>query len=193
MSAQDVAAELREVAARLANMTPILEVVAADVRTIIDDRFENLNTPSGQPWAELSEAALMARARRVRGYTYNNTIGPLREGERRRTARRWTRRIATRVATAVFNAKPLQDTGRLRASITTEVGATSIAFGTNVVYAAAQNFGYPENKMFGGEVAPIPARQYLPISADGTTLEPEDFWREQFQRIERWIVTGEVT
>lgn len=156
MSAQDVAAELREVAARLANMTPILEVVAADVRTKIDDSFSNSSTPTGAPWDALSDGTIAINPRRAGG-------------------------------------SPLLDTGRLRASITTSVTANSLTFGTNVVYAAAQNFGNPRNTLFGGRPAPIPARQYLPISADGSTLEPADFWREQFQRIERWIVTGEVT
>lgn len=190
-SISDKARELREVAARLSNMTPVLQVVAADVRTLIDDRFEQTTTPTGQPWAELSEATLMQRARRARGFTNNRTIGPLREGERRRTARRWTRRVAERVSDVVFGAKALSDTGRLRRSITTSVGTRSLTFGTNVVYAAKQNFGDSSNT-WGGHPAPVPARQYLPIDSSGR-LVPTSFWTEQYERISHWLATGQVT
>jgi phage gpG-like protein len=188
----DTVRELRGVAQRTGDMTPILRVVAADIRTKIDDSFEQLKTPSGDMWPDLSEATLMERAKRARGFTTNRTIGPLREGERRRTARRWTARLRERVDDVIFNARALNDTGRLRRSITTQVGPRSLSFGTNVVYAAKQNFGDDSN-MFGGHAAPVPARRYLPTSEDGTRLEPESFWQPQFDRIEHWLATGEVT
>jgi phage gpG-like protein len=188
----DMAAELRGIARRLENMAPILRVVAADVRTKIDDSFNTVATPEGTPWDDLSEAALMGRARRARGFTTNRLIGPLPEGQRRRTAKRWTRRVAERVQNAVFNAKPLNDTARLRRSITTRVDARSMAFGTNVVYAAKQNFGDASNT-FGGHPAPVPARRFLLLSPDGKSLAPADWWANQFARVSHWLITGEVT
>lgn len=146
----DAARDLRAIAARLNDMTPILRVKAQDIQTYVDDRFAQSNTPSGQPWRGLSDATEAINPRRVGG-------------------------------------SPLLDTGRLRASITTQVGPRSLSFGTNVVYAAAQNFGNPDNRLFGGPPAPIPSRQFLPVSRDGRTLEPEPFWSQVFQDIEHWI------
>ena len=87
---------------------------------------------------------------------------------------------------------PLADTGRLRASITYDAQSRSLSFGTNVVYAAKQHFGDPNNRMFGGSPAPVPARAYLLVDQAGN-LVPREFWEEQFCIIERWIATGEVS
>lgn len=50
-----------EIAARLADMSPILEVVAQDVKTAIDDSFAQQSSPDGTPWAPLSRATLSKR------------------------------------------------------------------------------------------------------------------------------------
>lgn len=151
----DAVRDLRAVAARLSDMTPILRVVAQDVQTYVDDRFAAANTPAGQPWRALSPATESINPRRVGG-------------------------------------SPLLDTGRLRASITTQVGPRSLSFGTNAVYAAAQNFGNPDNRLFGGPPAPVPSRQFLPVARDGRMLEPEAWWAERFAAIEHWLATGEI-
>lgn len=196
----EAARELRGIAQRLNDMTPILRVVAADIRTKIDDSFgQSKSAIDGAPWADLSEATLMQRARRARGYNVDRTIGPLgpeaydSQGRRRRTAKRWTRRVAQRVQEAVFSAKPELDTGRERQSITTQVGPRSLSFGSNAVYAAKQNFGDPSNT-WGGHPAPVPARPFLLVEGarGAQTLAPDDFWTEQFERIEHWLATGEI-
>lgn len=198
MTIADTARELRAVADRMANMRPALEVLAADIRTKIDDSFEQTRSAiDGSPFAPLSDATLMQRARKARGFTVDRTIGPLgpdaydRNGNRRRHARRWTRRVAERVQAAVFGAKPESDTGRLRRSITTTVGPRSLSFGSNVVYAAKQNFGDPSNT-WGGHPAPIPARPFLLVAQDGRTLEPAAWWDERIADLEHWIATGEI-
>jgi len=86
----------------------------------------------------------------------------------------------------------LLDTGRLRRSITFGASSNAIAFGSNLIYAAAQQFGNPDNKMFGGKSAPIPARRYLPLSADGRRLAP-DHLRETISVIVReWLASGTI-
>jgi len=155
MSVQDTARELRAIADRLANMRPILEVVAADIRTKTDDSFARAASPTGTPWRGLSDATIAINPRRAGG-------------------------------------TPLSDTGRLRQSIATEVGTRELRFGTNVVYAAKQNFGDPNNRLFGRQPAPVPARQFLLVAADGRTLEPEEWWDEEIAMIEHWLATGEV-
>jgi phage virion morphogenesis protein len=116
--------QLREIAARLRDLRPVMEVAAADTTTLADDAFESEASPDGTPWAPLSPVTRAIRQRK-RGN------GPVR---------------------------PLQDTTRLRRSITSTVGPKSFSFGTNVVYAGAQQLGNPSNRMFGRTPAPIPAR-----------------------------------
>ena len=48
-------------------MRPILEVVAQDVRTGIDDAFAGERSPDGSPWAPLSEATIKINPRRSGG------------------------------------------------------------------------------------------------------------------------------
>jgi len=45
--------EMQAVQARLRDLTPVLTVLAADIRTLIDDSFENSRDPSGQSWQPL--------------------------------------------------------------------------------------------------------------------------------------------
>lgn len=62
-------------------------------------------------------------------------------------------------------AQILSDTGRLANSITAHASAQAVRVGTNVAYAAVQQFGNPANRMYntaGGHAAPIPARPFLP-------------------------------
>jgi len=154
-TAAEAAASLGAMADRLSDMTPILEVVAANVRLEIDDAFQNGASPSGLVWQALSHTTEQINPRRVGG-------------------------------------KPLNDTARLRRSITTSVTPSSLRFGTNVVYAGAQNFGNPANKVFGGPPGPVPSRQFLLVSQDGTRLEPAAFWERQREVVDHWIRTGEV-
>jgi phage virion morphogenesis protein len=85
----------------------------------------------------------------------------------------------------------LQDTGQLAASITTDYSASRAVIGSNKVYAAIHQFGGKTSAhtirpkkgnalAFGGTVVKsvnhpgsnIPARPFLPITADGS-LQPE--------------------
>lgn len=88
-------------------------------------------------------------------------------------------------------AQPLQESGRLRASISNDHGSDFARVGSNVAYAAIHQFGgqtrphvvLPRNKKalaFNGRVvrkvnhpgSKIPARPYLPVDRHGT-LQPE--------------------
>lgn len=63
----------------------------------------------------------------------------------------------------------LRDTGALANSITHEVSGNSVDIGTNKIYATAQQFGNPSNRIFGKASAPIPARPFLPT--DGLPID----------------------
>lgn len=131
-----------------------MEVIAANVRELIDNSFNEGHSPLGAVWRGLSEAT--------------KQINPSRDGGR-----------------------PLLDTGRLRNSITTRVEQRRMVFGSNVEYAAAQNFGNPDNRVFGGPAGPIPARPFLPVA--NNRLAPEDFWDRQKQILRNWIQSGRIS
>lgn len=67
--------------------------------------------------------------------------------------------------------KPLMDTGRLRASVTTATSITADGFtiGSNLVYAATHQYGR----------GPIPARPFLPVP------ELPAAWLRRFEEIAR--------
>jgi phage gpG-like protein len=68
MGTPDEAAQrLQSIADRLRDMRPILEIVAADARTLIDDSFHTGTSPDGSPWAPLSEATISISPRRAGG------------------------------------------------------------------------------------------------------------------------------
>lgn len=154
----------REIAARARDLTPVLEVAAADTVTLIDDSFEAGSAPDDAPWAPLSPATVAIRnRRRGRGIV-----------------------------------KPLQDTTRLRRSITATGGASRLAFGTNVPYAAPQQLG-ASIRIFGRGSASIPARAFLPVtSGEGgrfslmTGGRAGVHWTRVRAMVDRYIRTGEI-
>ena len=63
----------------------------------------------------------------------------------------------------MLSAKILRDTGRLAGSVNYRASRDQVVVGSNVIYAATQQFGRADNRMFGRALAPIPARPFLPI------------------------------
>lgn len=77
------------------------------------------------------------------------------------------------------SAKPLQDTRRLYNSISAQRVNDGVAVGTNVVYAKVHQFGNDQNRFFGGPLAPIPARPFLPWKRNATKPELPDDWMNE--------------
>lgn len=160
----EVESDLVELAARLRNLGPVMEVAGADTVTLIDDSFQTQSSPDGAPWAPLSPTTIALRQKR-RG------PGPV---------------------------IPLQDTARLRRSITSNSGPRSFNFGTNVPYAASHQLG-AAIRVFSGKRARIPARPFMPVQKSGgrfqlmTSGRAGQHWAAVRTSIERFILTGEVT
>lgn len=85
--------------------------------------------------------------------------------------------IAARQVAGYWPGKILQQSGRLASSFEADFGAAFAAAGTNVIYAALQNFGgtvRPKNKKalaFGGRLVSkvtIPGRRFAAVSEDGS-------------------------
>lgn len=188
VGADDVARRLTSRAERLADLRPLLNVVAAEIETLIDDSFKSQASPSGQPWQALSGVTVFRRIARKRGRdgtTYQS----------RRVIRRGalTARAAKQMAPGGM--KALIDTGRLRRSIFAKAsGRSAVVFGAaKLPYARAQTWGNPANRMFGGAPAPIPARPFLPVNADGSKMfggASGRFWAALPGRVRNYVVTG---
>ena len=199
--ATEAAARLEAMAARLRDLSPVMAVIAADTMTVIDDSFAQSRSPDGSPWAPLSDVTLMARARDAAGPSRitNRMIGPMPEGTSRTRTRRWTRRRSEAAAAAVFNAKPLIDTGRLRSSAFARPKKTGLQFGTNVAYAGAHQFGSLNRPWGKGARRPYDARPFLPVTKFGsaftlTATGPGGaHWSRARESIRRYITEGVVS
>ncbi len=60
-------ARLEGIAARLANLQPVMEVAAQDTVSLISDSFQRSSSPDGTPWAPLSAATVRINPRRQGG------------------------------------------------------------------------------------------------------------------------------
>lgn len=71
------------------------------------------------------------------------------------------------------SAVPLRDTGTLVSTVMHATSATDVAVtvGRTDRPATVHQFGNPNNRMFGGPLAPIPARPFLPIREGRVDLE----------------------
>ena len=80
-------------------------------------------------------------------------------------------------------ARILQDSRRLYNSISAQVRGNGVAIGTNVIYAATQQFGRASNRMFGRASAPIPARPFLPWKNANAAPELPKDWLDDVTNI----------
>lgn len=182
----EVTAALRALQGRVKSLRRPLAEIGQTLVTLSDLSFRAQHDPWGAAWAQLSEVTLMNRARRRSG------------GKSLRTKKGNTRAAALRV---MLTAQALIDTGILRNSINARAGADRVEVGTNLVYAATQQFGakrgafgytlsgtHHKSDVFDRAAAAsglsmrgvpipwgdIPARPFLPIRPDGTVDLPRD-------------------
>lgn len=190
---------LEEIAARLADLTPVMQVAVADTVTLIDDSFDGQRSPSGAPWAPRSEATdsirLSLAIQGARFRVASRSEGDVSDDDLRKARRRAVRSQEKKNS----NRKLLIDTGRLRQSITGRSGKTSFQFGTNVVYAATQQFGRSDNKVFGKHPGPIPARPFMPVEAESrgkfrlmNTGAAGQHWSRVRRMVAEYIRTGRL-
>lgn len=139
--------------AALDNPEPVMRAIAQLLESEVRQNFETETDPWGTPWLPLSEATLKLKAKGGIG-----AVGVKLDGAQ------------------LAGNKILRDSGALAGGIVpthTRRRATVKASGPATSYAAAQQFGNPENKMPKGQLAPLPARPFLPIRPDGTIDLPE--------------------
>lgn len=60
----EAVAELEGISDRTRDLSPVTEVLAQDLRTLIDDSFDESRTPDGLPWAPLADSTRRKRRRK---------------------------------------------------------------------------------------------------------------------------------
>ncbi|MEX3688867.1 phage virion morphogenesis protein [Paraburkholderia sp. BR14263] len=167
-------ATLNRLVRAMADATPVMNEISGIMADAVEENF----TQQGRPkWLGLAPSTLAERVGR-----------DLKPGRGKFKSGAWSIQLGQRVARSL---KILQRSGRLASSIVQAFDATSAQVGTNLVYAAIQNFGgqtrphtiAPKNAKalhFGGIFAKkvnhpgskIPARPFLTISdSDGVQIE----------------------
>lgn len=53
--------DLDDVQGRLSDLSPVMRVIAEDLKTFVDDRFDTSTDPKGLPWAPLAASTLARR------------------------------------------------------------------------------------------------------------------------------------
>lgn len=149
----DFRAKLGALLRDLSDLSRPLERIGFTLSQRIAATFNDQADPFGSPWAPLSPVTIALRRRRRAG-----------GGE-----------------------QILRDTGALANSITHRlVGTTAVEIGpgpsTND-YAATQQFGRADNRIFGKSPAPIPARPFLPVRNGNADL-PDD-WADEVVTVVR--------
>lgn len=76
--------------------------------------------------------------------------------------------------------------GSIKAQNTASSASVSLG-GNEDNFPEVHQFGNPSNRMFGGPLAPIPARPFLPIDQDGSTNVPRDWFIELLAPLERFL------
>lgn len=151
--------QLRRLAERGANLTPLLKNMGEQVLNSTQERFESSTDPDGNRWASNSPVTFA----RLLGSRHTNKSG----------------KINARGVSRVMSKKPLILSHTLQGSIRYQLNGQSVMVGTNLVYAKMMHFGGTKSA-FPHLWGDIPARPFLGISAsDKQILERMvvDYWQ----------------
>lgn len=154
--------QLRRLAERGANLTPLLKNMGEQVLNSTQERFESSTDPDGNRWASNSPVTFA----RLLGSRHTNKSG----------------KINARGVSRVMSKKPLILSHTLQGSIRYQLNGQSVMVGTNMVYAKMMHFGGTKSA-FPHLWGDIPARPFLGISAsDKQVLERMliDYWQNTF-------------
>jgi len=146
IQSQEVQAALNHLEHQLQNLQPVFNVVGKTLKAHIADCFREEKSPDGINWAALSPVTKMAKAKRATG-------GQIMTKNGKHTTAKFTR--------AYLNGKILQDTGRLKNSITHHSNNSFVEVTTDAEYAAMMNFGGTKAQ-FPNLWGDIPARPFFP-------------------------------
>lgn len=145
---------LRELRGRGERTLPLMQIIAQDLENSTRLRFTDSRDPNGVPWAPITLAAKLSRARRLAS----------KSGQTLRTMN------VAKLRAFLGPAQPLLDTRVLANSITSRATNTYAEVGTNKNYAPTHQFGARQGQ-YGrtkrGAPVPwgnVPARPFLGLS-----------------------------
>lgn len=153
-----------------ADMKPAFEAVGRVIATRVRLCFKLGIDPWGSPWVAIKWRA------------------PRRTNDRKRLSATGRRQAAANAAGKA--GQPLRDTGRMNRSITSVADATGVTVGTNVKYARVHQHGAtivpktakrlvfpgPDGTLIFAKKVTIPARPFLPLRPNTTTVALPPDW-----------------
>lgn len=146
---------LTHIEKKLDHQEPLLKAIGHSINENVRMTFRELKAPDGTAWKPLSPVTKYQRAK-------NKSGGRVYRKDGKGTLAKFTQVYIT--------ATPLNDTGVLRNSIAYRLSGQSVEIGTNVKYAALQNFGAKQGA-FGKNKrntpipwGDVPARQFIPVA-----------------------------
>ncbi|MDO5650544.1 MAG: phage virion morphogenesis protein [Moraxella sp.] len=151
--------QLRRLAERGANPTPLLKNMGEQVLNSTQERFESSTDPDGNRWASNSPVTFA----RLLGSRHTDKNG----------------QINARGVSRVISKKPLILSHTLQGSIRYQLNGQSVMVGTNLVYAKMMHFGGTKSA-FPHLWGDIPARPFLGISSTDKQVLKQmvvDYWR----------------
>lgn len=147
---EEAAAAFRQLAARGANLKPLMQEIGDALAETTKQRFQTSTAPDGTTWAPNAEA------------TYDGYLSAF-KGSFGKSGK-----ITKAGANRAMSKKPLiGESGRLSREILYRAYNDSVEVGSALPYAAIHNFGGQAGR---GKKVTIPARPYLGLSADDQVM-----------------------
>ena len=150
--------EIRRLSQQGEDLTALLFTIGQGMEERIDKRFATSTGPDGQRWKANSPVTLAREALRLAVSGANKK----KDGSLNKRGQR-----------ALAGKRPLiGETGTLRDQIASSVNGNAVELAASSVYAAIQQFGGAKSQ-FGHLWGDIPARPFLPVTADGALYADE--------------------
>jgi phage gpG-like protein len=143
--------------ARMSDFSPVLMALSDDIIERTKQRFASTTAPDGTPWKPNTQATLIAFITKQGGFSGK------------------TGKITKKGQNIATGKRPLQgesgDLARQFSSLV--VGGNQLLLGSTMIYARMQQFGGTKAQ-FSNLWGDIPARPFLPITADGALYPAEE-------------------
>lgn len=149
----EVTAALTALAARIDNMQPVMQEIGEDIMERTKRRFGTGIGPDGQRWQQNAASTVLSAIAKL--------------GKK---ARLKNGNLSKKAQKTLMGKKVLVDTGALAREFDVDATRNSVTVGNLMEYSAIHQFG---GKTGRGKNVTIPARPFLPVTAEGA-LYPDE-------------------
>ncbi len=150
---QEVRAALKQLAARVGNLHPVMQAIGDDIMERAKTRFGTSTGPDGRRWQANARATIEAFIAKKGGF---GKKGINKKGQ----------------ALAAGKKPLIGDLGDLGRQFAVAASATGVTVGNSAIYAAIQQFGGKKSD-FPNLWGDIPARPFLPVTPRGDLYPAE--------------------